>query len=131
MKYILIVLAFLAISCNEKTEEAHAHNADGSHVGEEVPRTGYTIWTDKTELFVEFPALIVGSQSRFAAHLTVLKGHQPVREGTVTVSLIKDGKGIRSTADAPSSPGIFSPSIQPKEAGTYQLVFDITAPSLK
>jgi RND family efflux transporter MFP subunit len=130
MKYIFIVLGFLAMSCNDKVEDAHAHNADGGHVGEEVPRTDYTIWTDKTELFVEFPALIVGTPSRFAAHFTVLDKHQPVREGAVTVSLIKNGKGIRNTADAPSSPGIFSPSIQPKEAGTYQLVFDITTPTL-
>ncbi|MGB6150563.1 MAG: efflux RND transporter periplasmic adaptor subunit, partial [Pricia sp.] len=72
MKHIFIVLAFLTISCNEKAEDAHAHNADGSHVGEEVPRMGYTLWTDKTELFVEFPALIVGDLSRFAAHFTVL-----------------------------------------------------------
>ena len=131
MKHIFIVLAFLAISCNDKAEDAHAHNADGSHVGEEVPRMGYTLWTDKTELFVEFPALIVGNPSRFAAHFTVLDGHRPVSEGPVTVSLIKDGMGIRNTADAPSSPGIFSPAIQPKEAGTYQLVFDITTPTLE
>ena len=130
MKYILIVFAFLVMSCNDKAKDAHAHNADGSHVGEEIPSLDYTIWTDKTELFVEFPALVVGSPSRFAAHFTVLDGHRPVREGSVTVSLIKGGKGIRNTADAPSSPGIFSPSIQPKEAGTYQLVFDITTPSL-
>ena len=91
MKYILIVFAFLAMSCNDKAEDAHAHNSDGSHVGEEVPRTDYTIWTDKTELFVEFPVLIVGSPSRFAAHFTVLDGHRPVREGSVTVSLIKGG----------------------------------------
>ncbi len=130
MKYIPIVLAFLAMSCNDRAEDAHSHNEDGSHVGEEVPRTGYTIWTDKTELFVEFPALTVGNPSRFAAHFTVLDGHQPVRDGSVTVSLIKDGKGIRNTADAPSSPGIFAPSIQPKEAGSYQLVFDITTPTL-
>ena len=130
MKYIPIVLAFLAMSCNDRAEDAHPHNDDGSHVGEEVPRTSYTIWTDRTELFVEFPALIVGNPSRFAAHFTVLDGHQPVREGSVTVSLIKDGEGIRNTADTPSTPGIFSPSIQPMEAGSYQLVFDIETPSL-
>lgn len=128
MKYIIIVLAFLAMSCNNKAEDAHAHNADGSHVGEEIPRLNHTIWTDKTELFVEFPALIVGNGSKFAAHFTVLDKHQPVREGSVTVSLIKDGKGIRNTVDAPSSPGIFSPAIQPKEAGNYQLVFELTTP---
>ncbi|WP_203295410.1 efflux RND transporter periplasmic adaptor subunit [Luteirhabdus pelagi] len=128
MKYIIIVLAFLAMSCNDTAEDAHAHNEDGSHVGEEIPRLSHTIWTDKTELFVEFPALIVGNGSKFAAHFTVLDKHQPVREGSVTVSLIKDGKGIRNKADAPSSPGIFSPAIQPKEAGNYQLVFELTTP---
>jgi RND family efflux transporter MFP subunit len=128
MKYIIIVLAFLAMSCNNKAEDAHAHNEDGSHVGEEIPRLSQTIWTDNTELFVEFPALIVGNGSKFAAHFTILDEHQPVREGSVTVSLIKDGKGIRNTVDAPSSPGIFSPAIQPKEAGTYQLVFELTTP---
>ena len=128
MKYIIIVLAFLAMSCNNKSEDAHAHNEDGSHVGEEIPRLSHTIWTDKTELFVEFPALIVGNGSKFAAHFTVLDKHQPVREGSVTVSLIKDGKGIRNKANAPSSPGIFSPAIQPKEAGNYQLVFELTTP---
>ncbi|MBJ7882521.1 efflux RND transporter periplasmic adaptor subunit [Gelidibacter salicanalis] len=128
MKYIIIVLAFLAMSCNNRAEDAHAHKADGSHAGEEIPRLSHTIWTEKTELFVEFPALIVGNPSRFAAHFTVLDKHQPIREGSVTVSLIQDDNGIRNTADAPSSPGIFSPTIQPKEAGSYQLVFELKTP---
>ncbi|MGM1056169.1 MAG: efflux RND transporter periplasmic adaptor subunit [Bacteroidota bacterium] len=128
MKYIIVVLAFLAMSCNENAEDAHAHDADGSHVGEEIPRLSHTIWTDKTELFVEFPALIAGNPSRFAAHFTVLDKHQPVGEGSVTVSLIKGDKGIRNTAEEPSSPGIFSPTIQPKEAGIYQLVFELKTP---
>ena len=118
----------MAMSCNDKAEDAHAHNEDGSHVGEEIPRLSHTIWTDKTELFVEFPALIVGNGSGFAAHFTVLDKHQPIQEGSVTVSLIKDGQGIRNTVDAPSSPGIFSPAIQPKEAGNYQLVFELKTP---
>lgn len=118
----------MAMSCNNKAEDAHAHNPDGTHAGEEMPRLDYTIWTDRTELFVEFPALIVGNSSRFAAHFTVLDKHQPVREGSVTVSLIKGDKGIRSTVEAPSSPGIFSPTIQPKEAGNYQLVFELITP---
>ncbi|CAM3321956.1 efflux RND transporter periplasmic adaptor subunit [Aequorivita lipolytica] len=128
MRYILIVLAFLAMSCNNKAEDAHAHNEDGTHAGEEIPRLDHTIWTNKTELFVEFPALIVGSPSRFAAHFTALDKHQPIREGSVTVSLIKNDKGLRNTAEEPSSPGIFSPTIQPKEAGTYQLVFELKTP---
>lgn len=128
MKYIIVVLAFLAMSCNNKAEDAHAHNEDGSHVGEEIPRLSHTLWTDKTELFVEFPALIVGNPSKFAAHFTILDKHQPIKDGSVTVSLIKGNNGIRNTAESPSSPGIFSPTIQPKEAGSYQLVFELKTP---
>ena len=128
MKYIIVVLAFLAMSCNNKAEDAHAHNEDGSHVGEEIPRLSHTLWTDKTELFVEFPALIVGNPSKFAAHFTILDKHQPIKDGSVTVSLIKGDNGIRNTAEAPSSPGIFSPTIQPKETGSYQLVFELKTP---
>ena len=132
---IAIVSIFTITSCeatkskSEITEvHSHEHDADETHVGEENPRLDHTIWTDKTELFVEFPALTVGSPSRFAAHFTVLDKHKSVREGSVTVSLIKGDKGLRNTVDAPSSPGIFSPTIQPKETGTYQLVFELTTP---
>lgn len=118
----------MAIACKQNHEEDHAHNPDGSHVGEEIPRLDFTIWTDKTELFVEFPVLIVGQPSKFAAHFTVMDKHQPVREGSATVSLIKGDKGLRATVEAPSSPGIFSPAIQPKEAGNYQLVFELATP---
>ncbi|MBA4746763.1 MAG: efflux RND transporter periplasmic adaptor subunit [Muricauda sp.] len=127
-KYLIIVLALMATACKQNNEEDHAHNPDGSHVGDETPRLDYTIWTDDTELFVEFPALIVGQPSKFAAHFTVLDKHQPVREGSVTVSLVKGEKGIRSTADAPSSPGIFSPLLQPTGSGEHQLIFDLTTP---
>lgn len=130
MRYIIIILALVLTSCKSAEEEDHDHDAQGNHIGEsaDIPTLDATIWTSKTELFVEYPALIVGHKSRFAAHFTVLNKHQPVREGTVTVSLIKDDKGIRHTVDAPSSPGIFAPSLQPQEAGNYQLVFEIKTP---
>lgn len=127
-KYLIIVLAFLAVTCKQKHEEVHAHNPDGSHIGDEIPRLDYTLWTDKTELFVEFPALIVGQPSKFAAHFTIMNKHQPIGEGSVTVSLIKENNGIRTTVKEPSSLGIFSPIIQPKEAGVQQLVFDLSTP---
>lgn len=118
----------MAIACKQNNEDNHAHNPDGSHVGDEIPRLDYTIWTDQTELFVEFPILIVGQPSKFAAHFTAIDKHQPIREGSVTVSLIKNDKGIRVSVEAPSSPGIFSPVIQPTTAGLQQLVFDLSTP---
>lgn len=131
-QYLLILTVGIFASCQPSQKDGHAHAPDGSHVtgGEEVPTVATTIWTDKTELFVEYPILIVGNTSRFAAHFTLLDGHQPIREGSVTVSLIKGKKGVRHAIDVPSSPGIFKPSLQPKEAGIYQLIFDIKTASI-
>ncbi|MCG9970606.1 efflux RND transporter periplasmic adaptor subunit [Christiangramia crocea] len=128
MRYIFIVfISLLLFSCGNK-EEGHAHDAEGNHVSSGVPAISKTIWTDQTELFVEFPVLVEGKTSKFAAHFTVLDKHQPVREGSVTVSLIKGDSGIRHTVESPSSPGIFSPALQPKEPGVYDLVFDLETP---
>lgn len=132
MRLIYAMMFLLLIwACKPTTEDTHSHGEEEeAHSHEESGLSlDYTIWTPKTELFVEFPALIVGQPSRFAAHFTILDGHQPVREGSVTVSLIKGGKGIRNTVESPSSPGIFSPTLQPNEPGTYQLVFDLKTPS--
>ena len=132
MRYLVILTALALFSCQKAEEHGHAHDEAGGHEHADTgrPAVDATVWTDKTELFVEFPALVVGNTSRFAAHFTLLDSHEPVKEGTVTVSLIKGNKGIRQTAEAPSSPGIFTPSLQPKEAGTYQLVFDLKTPAL-
>lgn len=131
MRYIIVLLSLLVFSCQSTEDHGHAHDEEGdhSHASDGKPSVDFTVWTDQTELFVEFPALIVGETSGFAAHFTVLNGHQPVREGSVTVSLIKGDKGIRHKVDAPSSPGIFGPSLQPKEAGVYQLVFELKTPA--
>jgi membrane fusion protein, heavy metal efflux system len=120
MRYSVLLLALYLVSCQPAEEQGHAHDAAA-----ERPAVQSTIWTDKTELFVEFPALVVGSTSRFAAHVTALEGHQPISAGSVTVSLIRGETGISHRVEAPDSPGIFTPSLQPKEAGLYQLVFEL------
>lgn len=127
LTFIILVLA----ACNQTTETGHAHeeNAHGHAHGSELS-VDTTIWTENVELFVEYPALVVGHSSRFAAHFTKLDGHKPETEGSVTVSLIKGNSGIRHTVEAPSSPGIFTPALQPKEAGEYQLVFELKAQGL-
>ncbi|ADR21706.1 hypothetical protein MATR_06610 [Marivirga tractuosa] len=131
MRYIVIFLSLLAFSCQSTEDHGHAHDENGGHAADEGnrPSVDYTVWTKSTELFVEFPVLVAGQTSRFAAHFTEMDQHQAVKEGNVTVSLIKGGKGIRHTVEAPSSPGIFTPSLQPKAAGIYTLIFELKTPS--
>lgn len=115
------------MSCNRtSTEEDHAHDADGSHPGEELQALSYTLYTDKSELFVEFKPLVVGQVSKFAAHLTHIgENFTPYTEGTVTVSLVTGNKGIKHSAEAPASPGIYRLALQPTQAGTGKLIFEI------
>tara|TARA_B100000795_G_scaffold35292_1_gene23303 strand:- start:16344 stop:17861 length:1518 start_codon:yes stop_codon:yes gene_type:complete len=133
MRYLIVFLSLAISSCQSgaNNEQAHAHDELGNHIqtAEAGPSKDYTIWTDKTELFVEFPALIVGKNSRFLAHLTAMNKHKAILKGNLTVSLIRGNKGIRHKVEAPSFPGIFTPIIQPKESGVFQLVFELNTPA--
>lgn len=128
--------AMLWSSCREEGGHAHgsgshAEDAHGHPHGPAGTAISQTIWTGKSELFVEFKPLVVGEISRFAAHFTDMRDYSPVTEGALTVSLIQGNKGIRHTVDVPSSPGIFTPSLQPKNTGIYSLVFELKAPGMQ
>lgn len=129
--WISFCLSTLLISCqssgnssNEHDHEGHNHalEAEGH---EEHAVESKTLFSEQTELFVEYPTLIVGETSDFTTHLTHLETYKPYTEGKLTVSLIKGEKGIRQTLKAPNRDGIFIPSLMPKEAGKFTLVFDV------
>ena len=121
MKYLFTtcLLAFIVIACKQKSSKEES--------GEEgLQPVSYTLYSERSELFVEFKPLVVGQTSKFAAHLTKLgENFLPYTEGTVTVSLIQGGKGIKNRVTAPSSPGIFRLALQPTQPGLGKLVFDI------
>ena len=82
----VIVVGLLA-SCNN-AEHGLPHG-DERLAGVVPDPLAYTLYTHKSELFVEFKPLIVGEVSKFAAHFTQLgKNFKAVAEGSVTVSLI-------------------------------------------
>ncbi|MEC5165548.1 cobalt-zinc-cadmium efflux system membrane fusion protein [Flavobacterium sp. PL11] len=115
---LLLCLFVLGIaSCNQKEEAQEVTSLEP---------LAYTLYSEKTELFVEFKPLVVGSTSRFAAHFTILGDNfKPLTDAIITVSLIVGSNGIKNAVDAPSSPGIFRLALEPKTAGTGTLVFDI------
>ena len=114
----IALTAILIGGCENKTEEhAHEHGLEP---------LAYTLYSDKSEIFVEFKPLIVGSVAKLAAHFTILgEKFLPLTEGSVTVSLIVDGKGLKQTSDTPSVPGIYRLSLKPRTAGIGKLVFNI------
>jgi len=139
LKNIMLPLAALLcilFGCTHShdAESGHAHDADGKHIAPAEPALeplAFTIYTDKTELFVEFKPLVVGQESRFAAHFTAIGGlFKAIGEGSATLSLV-GGSGEKQsiTAGKPEVPGIFRLRITPEKAGIFNLVFDIKTPA--
>ncbi|RCR67464.1 efflux RND transporter periplasmic adaptor subunit [Larkinella punicea] len=124
-----ITLAVLFLSGCNRQSDSHEHGAEEhghSHDESGLQPLAYTLYSDHFELFVEFKPLIVGQQSKFAAHFTVLgEKFTALAAGTVTVSLLVEEKGIRQQADAPTVPGIYRLALTPGMAGIGKLVFDI------
>ena len=87
-----------------------------------------TRWTDKTELFAEYPPLVVGQTSRFAIHLTRLDTFKALTDGVVEVRL-RGGAGQprRFASQGPSRPGIFGVDVKPATPGKRELVIALPA----
>jgi RND family efflux transporter MFP subunit len=109
------------------TEDHDSHNDDHGHGhGEGDTAIVITHFSDATELFVEFPALVVGETSSFAAHLTRLDNFKPVAHGSVTVTL--SGGGVPDevfAVNAPTTAGIFRPIVQPEHPVTRQVTLHL------
>jgi len=92
-----------------------------------------TLWTDSTELFMEYPALIVGAPDKFAVHLTDLTDFAPLRSGRVTLRFEpKDGgEPLVVVQEAPRAPGIYGPAPAFKQAGVYDLTLTVESPQAR
>lgn len=129
--FLALALPTLLVACGGHPDD-HAHDAHGSHIPDDhgnshdVEPLAYTVYTDSVELFVEFMPLIVGEESRFAAHFTRMgKLFIPVTEGSAAVELHVLGTPQVVLADAPSSPGIFRLAVTPGQEGSARLVFTV------
>ena len=110
----LLILISTMSSCNKQDPPAKT--------SEEPPKLSITHWSNKTELFMEYPPLVVGEKARFAVHLTNLHTFKPLASGRVRVQLARTGGPAETFAsEAPSRPGIFGVDVQPKESGTYAM----------
>ncbi len=116
--------------------EGHAHDkaepGGGAAAGDELPGQSVTLWTTRTELFMEHKPLIVGNEVGFAAHVTEMPSFKAVTDGAVTLTVkMADGSTLTGRADKASSPGIFRPTVKPTAAGSCQASMTIEGPQLQ
>lgn len=133
LKLLTVVLSLTLSACERLPHIGHDHPPDEGHAHEEDNNAlAYTHFTDQTELFVEFPALVVGQSSRFLAHVTRLADFKPLTAGTLDVILEGPvGPVARFRVRQPARDGLFTPVVSPREAGTFRLVVEIETDSLQ
>lgn len=123
MKKVILTLAIIStilFSCSRE----HGHENKTNERGLEA--LSHTLYTDKTELFVEFKPLVVGSECSFAAHFTALgENFKPLTEGNITLTVDVNGKKVSITTTEPQVPGIFRLRLTPNMPGIAKLTFDI------
>ena len=124
LKTIVLLILTGLIACTEQTSDPN--------IQEQQPESYvFTHYSDTTELFVEFSALIVGQTSSFAAHFSRLSDFLPVETGSVTVILSGGSHPVeRFSIDAAAVAGIFIPKAKPQYAGQRQLAIELKSKTL-
>jgi len=99
----------------------------------ELPQHAVTQWTDSTELFMEYPTLLVGDTARFAVHLTDLTDFAPLRSGRVRFRLTPtDGDAPTAVVqEEPRRPGIYGPDVSLDRPGRYDLTILVESPQAR
>jgi RND family efflux transporter MFP subunit len=108
------------------------HDESSGHQHDPLAPLAYTLYTTRTELFVEFKPLVAGAESRFAAHFTSLgELDKAISEGSVQLSLTGPSGTQSIVAESPEVPGIFRLRMTPEKEGVYELIFAINTPAYK
>jgi RND family efflux transporter MFP subunit len=99
----------------------------------EPPTLDVTSWTDKSELFMEYPPLVAGQTVRFAVHLTRLSDFSALNAGRPRIEMTRNTGGAPATlrGSEPLRPGAFRVEGTLPPAGTYRWALVVDAPGLQ
>src|SRR5262245_39257484 len=91
-----------------------------------------THWTEKSELYVEYPPLVAGQSALFAVHLTKLDDFKALTAGTPSIEFAAESGGPPTVlrGSPPSRPGAFRIEGKPPTAGRYRWALLVEAPGL-
>lgn len=114
------------ISCKRRDQQPAVGEQHAQEHASELPSASVTVWSEKSELFMEYTALVAGHEANLAVHVTVLAGWKPLTTGAVRLTLtMADGRTTVAEASSTSRPGIFRPALKPPSAGKCKLAIHI------
>jgi membrane fusion protein, heavy metal efflux system len=119
---LFVVGASLVASCSREAAEPEG----------ELPTLDVTRWTEKTELFMEYPPLVAGETALYAVHLTRLSDFTAMTAGRPRVEFTPESGGapILLQGNEPSRPGVFRVEGASPPAGRYRWALIVDAPGL-
>ena len=139
--FIITTYAFFITSCSSSQDHDHSAEAKHDHESETVSEDTHeesehdhnhenvkqqiTAYNNEFELFAEADPFVTGEEIKILAHFTYLKNFKPLEKGSVTASIIVNGKTVHQKLDEPTRKGIFSFILKPEDGGTGKLIFDI------
>jgi len=113
---LLAALLVITAGCSSHDEKKHAAEKGA------VEAVQVTVWSDKSELFMEYEPLKPGKKGSFLIHLTRISDGKPVAEGPLKLVLRPStGPAINLTVPAPVRPGIYQAELTVPQAGRYTL----------
>lgn len=116
--FLLANLIFITSCSND-----HSHEEEADH--HEHEGTSITQFSDSTEIFMEYPALVVNQESKFLIHLTDLKDFKAVTNGVLTVTFYNDQSKISIEESKPARAGIYTPTIKFDRSGNYTMIINL------
>jgi cobalt-zinc-cadmium efflux system membrane fusion protein len=122
------VLLLLPGGCAPPPNQA----VSASESAEEEPEpVAITVFTERAQLFMEYPRLVPGLSARFLAHVTVLATGAPIRSGQLRLEITKGPGGSRTLEAAqPTRDGLFIPVGAFDAPGIYQAQIVVTSDQL-
>jgi len=131
---LLAVLLAVMPACGD---HGHSHDPPGEPTHDdqgsagERPTVAVTHWTDRTELFMEYPMFVAGESGRSAIHVTDLADFSPLSAGEAIVELRGEDGRVLEFRGGPSRPGIFGVDLKVERAGVYDMSLRVDAPTLQ
>jgi RND family efflux transporter MFP subunit len=124
LSLLLAILLGLMPACGDHTHDEPESAADR-------PTVAVTHWTDRTELFMEYPVFVAGESGRSAIHVTDLADFSPLSVGQAIVALRGEDGRVLEFRGGPSRPGIFGVDLELERAGVYEMSLQVDAPNVQ
>ena len=99
----------------------------------ELPTLDVTSWTDRSELFMEYPPLVAGQPALYAVHLTRLSDFSAMSSGRPRLELVPEsgGPAVVLQGNEASRPGVFRVEAPSPSPGRYRWALIVDAPDLQ